>query len=387
MFIFKWIRTIKEWESEKNIKITGYTNTSKEVFSDLMKHYSIVLLSFSEYNDKLMWKVYEVSVKNVDIIFALVDESSKIRDAFSYFIDKFWIKDIDYIKPYWVELPEEKLKIIINKLFDELEEKNSWVKSSKKLSKGWSNEKILSANQIKDLLSDIDLFLEDANELLNDSKDIVPALSFELEKSIWEIMKYKKTTNIYKIADIYKNSLELYEKLYNTYYDHLKQKEIESSSKNIISEVDIIREYKNYLKVQRSKAIEKVDSKQFKFQEYEVLYYKIFWKFWIDLKLLFIEFKKKYQLDYFTFKDLLDFLQLLFIFLIIWYSIIIFYNMISWEDFTAQLVSFYYILNFSIYGFIVTIWSLFYKKWVTISILVMIALFLLFVFIKKYFAL
>jgi len=70
--------------------------------------------------------------------------------------------------------------------------------------------------------------------------------------------------------------LELSEKLYNKFFDYEKNKENKISTVKIISELEIITEYKSYTKIQKAKVLEKVDAKEFAFPWYETLFYKIF---------------------------------------------------------------------------------------------------------------
>ena len=389
MFIFKWIRTIKTKEWDKNIKIIWYTTSNEEQVKQLFWYYSIVILSFSSFEENILGKKYEIWIKHdenkINIIISLDDET-KIKEAYSYFLEHFWIKNIEYIKPYWLEISEEKQKLILEKLRKENEQKNNkgiW----KNTIKNGKDVVDFDKNKIKELVTDIDDFIKDANDLIKDANNLVPTLSYDLQNKINDLVKYKKTTNIYKIASIYKEALEIYDKLYNKYFDLLKAKEEKENTENIISEIDIIREYKNYEKVQRAKHIEKVDTKEFAYPFYEVLYYKLFWKFWINLKLLITEFIKKYHLNYYSFDDIFNFLQLLFVFLIVDYSILLIYNLLTENSLDSQLAIFYIILNFSLYWFIITIWKFIAKKNIIVSIVVMILLIIFSYYFKKYFAL
>ncbi|HID09588.1 TPA: hypothetical protein EYP13_05135 [Candidatus Micrarchaeota archaeon] len=66
------------------------------------------------------------------------------------------------------------------------------------------------------------------------------------------------------------------ESLYEKFFDYERNKENKISTIKVISELEIIAEYKNYTKVQRAKILEKVDAKEFSFPWYETLFYKIF---------------------------------------------------------------------------------------------------------------
>ena len=138
MFVFKGIRTIKTDNWEENKKIIWFTTSSEADLKQVLSSFSIVVMSFVEHKEKLLWNFYEVSVfkddVNVDIIFQV---EWKIRDAFDYFDKTFWISNIKYIKPYWKEIPEDKLKLVLDKLLKEKKEKFSSLSKSKKW---WTNK-------------------------------------------------------------------------------------------------------------------------------------------------------------------------------------------------------------------------------------------------------
>jgi len=388
MFIFKWIRTVKTENWEKNLKITAYTTSSQENIKNIFVDFFIVILS---YKDEQLpeGRFYEVGIskwedKKINIIFDLEKEDGKIRDAFKQFLDTFWItENLLYIKPYGVELSEEKQKIVLNKL---LQENKIWQETKKKQTEDVSSKKVqLDNSKLKELKDDINDFVKEMQEFMPKAKPIAPNLTFDLENAINDILKYRKTTNAYKLAEVYKVALEISEKLYNKYYDYLKKEEINQSKDNIISEIDIVREYKNYMKVKRAKGIEKVDSKEFWFPWYEVIYYKIFWKAWVNLKLILKEFIEKYKLNYFKLEDILTFFQFIILFLIIDYSLLLIYKFLM-ENGEWKESIFYMLFNVAFIGFSITIWKLISKKHSLISIIVILILFFVQYISIKYFA-
>ena len=221
---------------------------------------------------------------------------------------------------------------------------------------------------------------------LLDSKKVDPVLSSKLEELVWDLLKYNKTTNLYKIAWVYKKALDIAEKLQNKYYDYMVKIEKEKEKKNMISQFEIIKEYKTYQKAKRAKSLEKIDTKEFWFPWYEVLYYKIFGKIWISIKLLLKEFKKKYELDYIKSDDIFNFIHFIIIFLIIEYTCFLIYKVII-ENITiaAQLSIYYILLNISLLWFIFSAWKFVSKKSLFLSILFMIILYILFYNLKYFF--
>ena len=388
MFVFKGIRTIKTDNWEENKKIIWFTTSSEADLKQVLSSFSIVVMSFVEHKEKLLWNFYEVSVfkddVDVDIIFQV---EWKIRDAFDYFDKTFWISNIKYIKPYWKEIPEDKLKLVLDKLLKEKKEKFSSLSKSKKWWTNKSGEKIITNQKKVDAFKkDVEDFIAEMRDFLPEAKKVDPTMALKLETLVWDLLKYKKTTNTFKIAGVYKEAIEIAENLYEKYFDYKKKEDVNNYKTNIISEFDIIKEYKNYQKVQRAKSLEKIDSKEFGFPWYEVLYYKIFWRFWINMKLILKEFLKKYELNYVKLDDIFNFIHFILIFLIIEYSIFLVYKVVLENASIADQLSVYYILlNISSLWFIFSIWKFIAKKSVFLSILIMILTYLLFSYLKYFF--
>lgn len=388
MFIFKWVRSIKTNNGTENKRVVWYTTSEKEDIKKVLPHFSVTVVSILEtkiptWNLYEFWLTYDNQVINI-----IISSEWKIRDAFQTFIEDFWIKEMIYVKPHWSELWEDKLKLILDKLKKEFfkEETKKEKNTSKTLSNKSQNKESIDSKKLESLRKEVNNFIEEIRDFLPEWKKIYPKIARELENAIWDLLKYRSTTNIFKIAEHYKIALELSEKLYNSYYDYKSKEEKDKLSENIISNIDIVREYKQYEKVQRVKTIESVDSKEFKFPWYEVLYYKIFWKYWVNLKLLIIEAIKKYKLNYFWFLDVLTFIQFVIIFLIIEYSLLLFYKLYSWISESAKLSIYLMILNIAIIWFIITFWKILIKKvWSFVVIIVMILLYFLFSSVKQYF--
>ena len=390
MFIFKWVRSIKAQEGIENKRVVWYTTSSQEDIKAILSNFSITIISFWEWK-KTEWNLYEFWIKYDDkSVNIIISMEWKIREAFRIFINDFWIQDIDYVKPHGSDIWEEKLKIILDKLKKELiEEKNKKNGKNKSKSKSSVNEEKVSnfdKKKLEDFKKEVNEFIKEIQDFLPKWKAIKPSIAFELENAIWDLLKYRATTNIFKIAEQYKKALELSEKLYNVYYDYKNKEEKNKITDNIISNIDIIKEYKQYEKVQRVKTIESVDSKEFKFPWYEVFYYKIFWKYWVNLKLFMKELVGKYKLNYFWFEGILKFIQFVILFLIIEYSLFLIYKLYLHSP-ESQILSVYYmILNIAIIWFIITFWKMLVKKlWIFTSIIIMIVLYILFSYIKTFF--
>ncbi len=389
MFVFKGIRSIKKENWEENKKIVWFTTFPEEVIKPLLSSFSIVVMSFHEHKEQLLWNIYEVGIfkdeVSANIIFSV---EWQIRDAFDYFDNTFGITNIKYIKPYWREISEEKLKIVLDKLLKEKKDKQESIKNKKWWDKKneWDNTFGGNQKKIVEFKKDINDFILEMKEFLPEAKKVEPNISLKLENAVGDLLKYRNTTNTFKLAWVYKEAIELAETLYDKYFDYKKKEDINSSKDIVISEIDIVREYKVYQKVQRAKSLEKIDTKEFWFPWYEVLYYKIFWRFWINMKLIFREFLKKYELNYIKREDIFNFIHFIIIFLIIEYSIFLIYKVVLESASVSDQLSIYYILlNISSLWFIFSIWKFLSRKSLFLSILSMIIIYLLFSYLKYFF--
>lgn len=383
MFIFKWVRSIKTEDWIQNKKIVWYSTSNVDDIKLILPKFSITVISVQE-SEKPEWNLYEIWINYEDkILNIIISIEWKIRDAFKTFIDSFWITELDYIKPFWSDLSDDKLKLILDKLkkefLEEKKEKKTTVKSSQTV-------KDFEKKKLEELKQDVNDFIKEMKEFLPRWKAINPPLAAELEKTVWNLLKYRSTTNAFKIAEQYKIALELSEKLYNKYFEQEKQNEKQNLTDKIISNIDIVREYKQYEKVQRAKKIEGIDPKELKFPWYEVIYYKLLWKYWVNLKLLLKEAIEKYKLNYFWFEDILKFIQFVILFLLIEYSLFLLYKLFINSPNSEQLSILYIILNIAIAGFIITLWKIFINRlWIVFSIIIMILFYIIFYYLKIYF--
>jgi len=386
MFVFKGIRSIKKENWEENKKVIWFTTTSEDMVKKVLSSFSIVVMSFRDHNEQLLWNFYEVWVfkddLNVNIIFQV---EWKIRDAFDYFNNTFGITNIKYIKPYWKEISDEKLEIVLNKLLEEKldnQEKEKWWSDDGKKPPIIENDN----KKIEEFRKDVNDFISEMKDFLPEAKKIEPSIALKLENAVGDLLKYRKTTNIFKIAWVYKEAIELAEILYDKYFNYKKKQDKEAYKKGIVSEFDIIREYKNYKKVQRAKSLEKIDSKEFWFPWYEVLYYKIFWRFWINIKLLLKEFKQKYDLNYVKKEDIFNFIDFIIIFLIIEYSLFLVYKTVLENAKVSEQLSIYYILlNISVLWLVFIIWKFISRSSLFLAIIVMILIYFVLLFLKSFF--
>ncbi len=386
MLKFVWLRTIETKDGKKNIKIEWFSESEQQILKQVLAENWIILMSTILINN-LPEKLYEVEIfskdkeTTINIIFGI--NWKNIRDAFKYFIETFWItKNINFIKPYWHEIEEEKLKNILDKL-----KKENWLfienKSSTYNKKSWK-KKLTIANKTKtELLENINDFIEEMEKFIPYVKDNFPVESKKIIDVIWLLKKYQKSTNLYKLSENYKTALEISEDLYNKYFESQKQKENQLTSIKLISELEIVSEYKNYEKIKRAKTLEKVDSKEFSFPRYETLYYKLFWKLWIHIKLIIQEILKKLDSKWINYNEFLLFFQFLFIFLILDYTILIIYFQSQWYV-SKVLWGFYMIAMFSYFWLWVTIWKFFSNKAVY-SIIIIVICFISWWSVKTFF--
>ena len=222
-------------------------------------------------------------------------------------------------------------------------------------------------------------------EFLPRVQDQFPLEVSELQKILWELKKYRISTNLYKLSENFKKWLSLSEELYEKYFRYEQQKENRLVTIKILSDLEIVQEYKKYEKVKRAKVLEKVNAKEFWFPWYEILYYKVFGKVWLYFKLLLEWFYKKYKQKKVDISLVYNFFQFLLIFLIIDYALLMIYF-----KFSGQLnkisVSYLMLIYFGYFGFVLTLSKLFLEKNKLIAFMIILLWFLLFPVFKNFFA-
>ena len=391
MLQFKWIRTVQTKDWQKNLQITWFSFSEAQDLKKVLVENGIVVMSVAE-----IWQpignLYEVGVlsKDGDIVISIVFPVNwKIRDAFDYFIETFGIVErIKYIKPYGKEIEENKLNKILELLKKEkgLVKEKAWVSDAKTRRIKKEKELTLQEKLKKELLENVDEFIKEIEDFLPYTEAEFPIETKELKDLLGVLKKYRISTNLYKLSENYKKALELSEQLYNKYFDYQKQQENKLTTIKLISELEIISEYKNYEKVKRAKTLEKVNAKEFSFPRYETLYYKVFGKFGIHLKLLVQEFLRFLSQKGLKYEDILLFFQFLIIFFILNYTLLIIYFSIQ-QDIPHILSGFYMVLMFSYFGIWLTLAKFFSEKNKIISVLLIAVGLISWKIVKYYFGL
>jgi len=391
MLQFKWIRTVKTKDWEKNLQITWFSSSDIQDLKKVLTENWIVVMSVTEFWQPLgnLYEVGLISKDNEVVIDIVFPVDWKIREAFDYFIETFGIIErIKYIKPYGKEIEENKL----NKILELLKREKGLTKETKKnieIHKGkarWEKTLTLQQKLKQELLENVDEFIKEMDEFLPYTEAEFPVETKELRDLIGVIKKYRMSTNLYKLSENYKKALELSEKLYNKYFDYQKQRENRLATIKLISELEIISEYKIYEKVKRAKTLEKVDAKEFAFPWYETLYYKIFWKFGVHLKLLIQEYLRAIEQKGIKYETILLFLQFLLIFLILDYTFLLIYFAVQ-QDSAHMLSSFYMIMMFAYFGFWITFAKLLAQEKKGISLILLFIGIFSRSFVKSYFGL
>ena len=349
MLQFKWIRTVQTKKWQKQLQVTWFSSSDTQNLKKVLTENWIVVMSVTEFWQPL-GKLYEVGLisKDGDVVVNIIFPVDwKIRDAFKYFIDTFGIIDnIKYIKPYWKEIEEEKLANILDLLKREY---NIIDSTEKKIGVEWSNkptpgeEGNLQGKLKNELLENVSEFINEMETFLPYTEWEFPVETKKMYELINQLKKYKMSTNLYKLSNFYKQALDLSEKLYNKYFEYQKKLENRATTIKLISELEIILEYKNYEKVKRAKTLEKINSSEFSFPWYQTFYYKIFWKTWIHIKLIIQEFLKKLNQKWVKYDETLLFLQFLIIFLILDYTILLVY--FSFQHNISRVLSAFYMIT------------------------------------------
>ena len=393
MIQFKGIRSIKTDKWEKNIKVVWFSTSNENDLKNFLVKVWIVVMWFQT-NVNPVWTLYEIVLKNengnyLNIIFPV---EWKLREAFDILLNSFWnkiLEYVDYLRPYGSDISEDKLKLIYQKLLEEkwlLKKNQEDLKLSEHSIKD-KKELHLTDKLKEELLKNVWDFINEMEEFLPRVEEDFPFEANKIKIIVWNLKKYRISTNLYKLSENYKEGLILAEKLYEKYFEYERRRENRFISIKILSELEIVKEYKKYEKVQRAKILEKVDSKEFWFPWYEVLYYKLFWKIWLYLKLLFAGYYKKYKNKWVYFiVSGTEFIQFLLIFLIIDYVVLSLYFHVSGTE-AKELASFLVIIYLWYFWVFVTTFKLVFEKNKFFAFLVILFWLILFPIFKNFFAL
>ncbi len=351
MLRYRWVKSVEIAWQAKNIPLNDYVSgIEQELLKNYLAKAEIAIFSVEEIENvvALEWNnLYELSVdvdvegEKYNLIFVLQTDG-KIKDAFHKMLEVYWVKamDVNYIKPYWLELEEEKLDYIITKLQEE-----SWKVEKVEKKQQKKQKKYLDSKNMKVLKKQIEDILEESKKLQWLCEKYPVLSTKKLETLSGELLKWKRSSNTSKIIEYYQDVLKEVEYIRSQYFDIKEQWEIEELKDDININMWVVREYKKFEKVNKMKIVEKLGSST-KFSQSELLYYKIFGKFGIHMKVigkeLYITLRDKFK----VIPNILTDIELLLILVIIEYLLVISYKFVH-GDFISnpeQINAIYYIL-------------------------------------------
>ena len=403
MLKVRGVKAIKIWEQIKNIPLDDYIdNISKDILRWYFTKIGISIFGIQEDvkdiiadENKNLYEieaVFEFENKEYTWKF-IVQFEWKIREAYANSITIYEFKKINYIKPYNKQLWEETLSAVLKQLEKEVWTIKDILEEKKEKSKKEKDKEIISFKDQKDA----QLFKEQVEEIIQEARELIKICSKDqsvyiggLKRVLDNLIKYRNSSNVKKVMRYYEVVLLEMEKVRNAYLDQQKQKEINQEREKIITNIDIIKEYKLYEKVNRIKTMEKLGSDtNFSFKE--VIFYKIFGRYWIHIKLLFEEIYSKLKDKFKVIYDVLNDVELLILLVIVEYLVVLIYRKMwtTAENVINNLAPIYYIL-IQLWLFWVSIsiwkwlWKYNYQKWILSIFLILITYFVLrYFFISK----
>ncbi len=383
---FNAVRTIETNKGPKNMKITLFSAYDPDLVKNVLRENGILVMSV-EPIEAVLGNLYEFWIKSKEgkIIPIVLSIDGKIRDAFKKFIDELWIvNNLDYVKPVGKDLSEDKLKIILEKLkkeFGLIQHKTDDIHSNKKISPK-NKEKL--GKIYNSLQESVKTFIEEMEKLIPYAQNQFPVESKKLEDLIWQLKKYRVSTNVYKLAEIYSQALDLGSKLEEDYIDFLKQHEKNNFTVKLISEFDIIKAWKKYQAIKNWQIIEQVDSKEFKVPWYQTIFYQLLNKWAPRLSLLLEEQKRKFHTKWIRYFDLMDFFINLFLFVILNYTFLLFFIKLNIIEFNQVNIFFSFVIV-SYFWFLFALGKLIWYKNKFLGVLLIIIGILCWKFVKLYF--
>ena len=383
MLKYRWVKSVEIAGQTKNIPLNDYVGgIDQELLKTYLAKVEIASFSVEETEDivALEWNALYEMLVDVDIegisynLTFVLQIEWKIKEAFYKMLDIYGVKptDIEYIKPYGLDLEEEKLEYIITKLQEEAGHSIDIGEKEQKKQK-----KYLDSKNMQVLRTQIEEILEESQTLEWLCEEYPLLSTKKLENMRGELLKWKRSSNTSKIIEHYQDVLKEVEYIRSQYLDIKEQWEVEEVKDSISTNMGVVREYKKFEKVSKMKVVEKLGSST-KFSQSELYYYKIFGKFGIHLKViwreLYITLKEKFKII----PNILNDVELLLILVIIEYLLVISFKFINWVFISnpEQINAIYYILlQVGILGLSISAWKWMWhqslQKWLISIVLVL----------------
>lgn len=307
---------------------------------NIMKPYWIVVLSIKEYNDSIssFWPV-SFSFYYEWVLINWVTKIEKVRDAY-LLLSSYWF-DISYINNLLTPITDWEVELILTKLKKELEElrSNKWL-DAKSWWKYWLYDKKYSEKDLIKIKEIVNLTISDFEILKQKVWDTISLTEIkEAEDIVGELKKYRQWSNLEKLSYMLDSLLSVMEKLEIKFLDISKKNETENYSWAVISDLDFVLEFEKYKKSsKRSKMWTLIKTER----TIDDHYYSIFWKAWIYIKFLWKEAAAKLSNYSLIINNSFIILELIFIFLLIEFTLYYLYNLLIWND---MISIYYYIWN------------------------------------------
>ena len=363
MLKFKGTKTVQvEWK-DHNILIEDYVDIDDQDFAK--QYFSkrwVIVFGFEEVTEckssencalyEFAFDAEIADTKNLVKCAINVERDTEgkwqIKKAYDRVMNFYKIQDIKYIKPYGSNLDDNKLKLILAKLQAEQNQQLAIdkEKKAKVAIKEWESPEVIT------LRKEVAEFVDETRFLVDAYSKISLIEVKPLKEAIDNLLQYRRTSNIDKLLDVYQISLNRAERTWMVYLDLKEKEEVKNESSKVVNQIQVIKEYKKYQKVKRVATLEKVGGAS-RFMWYELIFYKVLWKHWIHLKLVWSEFEKKMLTNKWLFYDLFYDIELLILFIIVELLFLIWYSSMMSET-----------VSLSIYYTIMQLWVVWISIWI-----------------------
>lgn len=377
-----WIKQIAE-KSEKISLIIDW-ESEEEIRNIANKNLKIIILWMSIYNWKIedFWKIlFKVSIENKE--YTWVINSKNLVEWFNYISKTLWVVP-SYINDNEKKLSDEKISQVIDELMrrDQAEKDKQKQETEKRKAKKKIDEPAMQ--ELKLLINDS---ITEAEELSERIAWIVTTSEMKIFKdTINDIKKLRMSRNTENLIELLENLMEMSEKFEDSYTEYMKNKEIQETADSVVTQLDIIWEYKKFKKSEKVTKVSKIWKVQ---KSMDDVYYSSFGKKWIYYRLIWKEIKSRIlKLDNFL-SWVFRYAEIFIIFVLLDLTIYIIYPYFlkaiwSWTWELEKMAVYYYIWNFWLLWTILYWLKYFIKQNLTIIIVLYSIGILLFILLNRF---
>ncbi|UFX82705.1 hypothetical protein [Candidatus Absconditicoccus praedator] len=353
-----------------------FSGTDETEIKEILKNYGIVVFSVNKYYGKPEdFGSVEFTFEYEENNYSGVIDIGRVRDCFHFLTEiGFSIKYINSLKK---PVDNDKVKIILGKLYKELEDEKKAKEETEKTKSKLEDDSKYSIKDLENIRKIIEETLNDYEELLErvDGK-VSPADVKKIGETAGELKKLRMGSNIEKMSGVMESLLFKMESIELEYINSIKKEETGKYITGAVSDLDFIMEYDKYKRAKKVKTMSNVTATTKTLDDY---YYGVFGRLGIYLKFLYKEIYNKAENYISLLNKSFWFFEIVFIFVLIEFVLYMLYSIYAGS---GIYLSYYFIWNFGLLGILVYIGK-FFKSFSIFNIVVIYLFIIILYFIVR----